>query len=159
MSGIIRLSFCEGKHTLAQAVTRPSLGGLTESTRRAALARLEGRKRGLASLLPFAGPAFVASVAYVDPGNFPLWVRRCVTMLPSLAVIWLGIDVTHALVFSQVLLSLVLPVPMGMLLFFTASGKHMGQLVNRHVTSALAATVAAAILAVNVLLIYQTLSG
>ncbi|MDR7506385.1 MAG: Nramp family divalent metal transporter [Armatimonadota bacterium] len=33
---------------------------------------LEGRttRRGLARILPFLGPAFVASVAYVDPGNF-----------------------------------------------------------------------------------------
>ena len=33
---------------------------------------LEGRskKRGLARLLPFLGPAFIASVAYMDPGNF-----------------------------------------------------------------------------------------
>src|SRR5689334_25082793 len=28
------------------------------------------RRRGLLQLLPFLGPAFVASVAYVDPGNF-----------------------------------------------------------------------------------------
>jgi manganese transport protein len=28
------------------------------------------RRRGLARLLPFLGPAFVASVAYIDPGNF-----------------------------------------------------------------------------------------
>jgi manganese transport protein len=27
-------------------------------------------KRGLARILPFLGPAFVASVAYMDPGNF-----------------------------------------------------------------------------------------
>lgn len=33
---------------------------------------LEGRtgRRGLTRLLPFLGPAFVASVAYIDPGNF-----------------------------------------------------------------------------------------
>src|SRR5712664_4171400 len=29
-----------------------------------------GRCRGLRSLLPFAGPAIMASVAYMDPGNF-----------------------------------------------------------------------------------------
>ncbi|MGI8643240.1 MAG: Nramp family divalent metal transporter, partial [Thermomicrobiales bacterium] len=29
-----------------------------------------GSKRGLARLLPFLGPAFIAAVAYVDPGNF-----------------------------------------------------------------------------------------
>ena len=27
-------------------------------------------RRGLARLGPFLGPAFVASIAYVDPGNF-----------------------------------------------------------------------------------------
>src|SRR5437899_9891557 len=31
---------------------------------------LAGRRRGLRSLLPFAGPAVMASVAYMDPGNF-----------------------------------------------------------------------------------------
>ncbi|MFZ1986009.1 MAG: divalent metal cation transporter, partial [Desulfatitalea sp.] len=29
-----------------------------------------GPKRGLARLWPFLGPAFIASIAYVDPGNF-----------------------------------------------------------------------------------------
>jgi len=31
---------------------------------------LAGRRRGWRALLPFTGPAFVASVAYMDPGNF-----------------------------------------------------------------------------------------
>jgi manganese transport protein len=33
---------------------------------------LSGQKKtgGLSRLLPFLGPAFIASVAYVDPGNF-----------------------------------------------------------------------------------------
>jgi manganese transport protein len=31
---------------------------------------LAGRRRGLGALLPFAGPAVMASVAYMDPGNF-----------------------------------------------------------------------------------------
>jgi manganese transport protein len=30
----------------------------------------ESRKRGLGRLWPFLGPAFIASIAYVDPGNF-----------------------------------------------------------------------------------------
>jgi manganese transport protein len=42
------------------------------STEKAAALILSGKskKRGLARLLPFMGPAFVASVAYMDPGNF-----------------------------------------------------------------------------------------
>jgi manganese transport protein len=31
---------------------------------------LAGRRRGLRGLSPFLGPAFIAAVAYVDPGNF-----------------------------------------------------------------------------------------
>lgn len=31
---------------------------------------LNGKRRGFAALLPFAGPAIVVSVAYMDPGNF-----------------------------------------------------------------------------------------
>jgi manganese transport protein len=37
---------------------------------RAARASLQGEKRGLARVWPFLGPAFIAAVAYVDPGNF-----------------------------------------------------------------------------------------
>jgi manganese transport protein len=36
----------------------------------AAQESLSGRRRGARGLWPFLGPAFVASVAYVDPGNF-----------------------------------------------------------------------------------------
>jgi len=39
-------------------------------TRAAARAALDGRSHGLRALLPFLGPAFIASVAYIDPGNF-----------------------------------------------------------------------------------------
>ncbi|HKZ14955.1 MAG TPA: Nramp family divalent metal transporter [Solirubrobacterales bacterium] len=37
---------------------------------RAARASLRGERRGLARVWPFLGPAFIAAVAYVDPGNF-----------------------------------------------------------------------------------------
>src|SRR5215218_9526966 len=40
------------------------------ATVRAAHAALEGRRRGMRALWPFLGPAFIAAVAYVDPGNF-----------------------------------------------------------------------------------------
>lgn len=39
-------------------------------TRAAARAVLSGQKKGLLAILPFLGPAFIASVAYIDPGNF-----------------------------------------------------------------------------------------
>ncbi len=45
---------------------------LSEGTAAAASEILAGksRRRGLARLLPFLGPAVIASVAYMDPGNF-----------------------------------------------------------------------------------------
>ncbi len=36
----------------------------------AAQAALAGKSRGIWRVLPFLGPAFIASVAYIDPGNF-----------------------------------------------------------------------------------------
>ena len=36
----------------------------------AAYRSLEGHRRGLRSVWPFLGPAFIAAVAYIDPGNF-----------------------------------------------------------------------------------------
>jgi manganese transport protein len=40
------------------------------ATLRAAEATLRGERRGLEALWPFLGPAFIAAVAYIDPGNF-----------------------------------------------------------------------------------------
>ena len=37
---------------------------------RAARGVLSGQRHGWRAVLPFLGPAFIASVAYVDPGNF-----------------------------------------------------------------------------------------
>jgi manganese transport protein len=37
---------------------------------RAAERSLNGQRRGVRAVLPFLGPAFIAAVAYVDPGNF-----------------------------------------------------------------------------------------
>lgn len=43
---------------------------MSENTTRAIREALEGRRTGISMLLPFAGPAVVVSVAYMDPGNF-----------------------------------------------------------------------------------------
>src|SRR3954452_7656790 len=42
----------------------------TDRTIAAARDALAGRRRGVRGFLPFAGPAVIASVAYMDPGNF-----------------------------------------------------------------------------------------
>ena len=48
----------------------PELSPKKNGTQSAARAALDGRKKGLLALLPFLGPAFIASIAYIDPGNF-----------------------------------------------------------------------------------------
>src|SRR5258708_1585383 len=52
-----------------EVMGRPG-GRMTEGARSAAREALETRRRGVLALLPFLGPAFIASVAYMDPGNF-----------------------------------------------------------------------------------------
>jgi manganese transport protein len=52
--------------------TTPEIGSGDAGTIRAAASVLSGKsKKGfIGRLLPFLGPAFIASVAYIDPGNF-----------------------------------------------------------------------------------------
>jgi manganese transport protein len=70
--------------------------------------------------------------------RIPLWLRRLVVMAPSFVVVAAGMDITHALVLSQVVLSLVLPIPMVALIWFTASRDVMGEFANARLTNALA---------------------
>ncbi|MCL4490236.1 MAG: Nramp family divalent metal transporter, partial [Chloroflexi bacterium] len=87
------------------------------------------------------------------------WLRRLITMLPSLAVIALGLDPTNTLVVSQVVLSFGLPFAVIPLVMFTARRDVMGVLVNRRLTTVIAGTVAALIVALNIFLLVQTLFG
>ena len=58
--------------------------------------------------------------------RIPVWVRRAVTMVPAFVVVALGWNATRSLVLSQVVLSLVLPVPMVALLLLTRRRDVMG---------------------------------
>jgi len=89
----------------------------------------------------------------------PLWLRRGVTMLPSLIVIFIGLDPTRTLVISQVVLSFGLPFAVIPLVLFTRRSDLMGDLVNHRITTMVAWMVAALIVALNLYLLYQTLMG
>ena len=91
--------------------------------------------------------------------HIPVWIRRLVTMTPSLVVIALGLDPTRTLVISQVVLSFGLPFAVIPLVMFTSRSKLMGVLVNRRFTTILASVVAAVIIVLNVYLLYQTFGG
>jgi manganese transport protein len=87
--------------------------------------------------------------------RIPLWVRRLVTMLPAFVVVGLGINATDALVLSQVVLSIALPLPMIALLIFTRRASIMDEFANGRLTHALATVAASLVLALNLLLIVQ----
>ena len=87
------------------------------------------------------------------------WVRRIVTIIPALIVIFLGLDPTRTLVISQVVLSFGLPFAIVPLILFTSNKRLMGVLVNRRLTTLLASLTAALIIALNFFLLYQIFFG
>jgi len=88
--------------------------------------------------------------------RIPLFVRRIVTMLPAVVAVAIGVNVTDALVLSQVVLSLVLPVPMIALLLLIRRRDVMGHLAPSPRVQVLAILGASVVLALNVFLVLQT---
>ncbi len=88
--------------------------------------------------------------------RIPLILRRLITLLPALVILALGIDPTRALVVSQVVLSFGIPFALVPLVMFTRRADIMGTLVNRRRTTLAAGLVAAVIIALNLVLIVQT---
>ena len=91
--------------------------------------------------------------------HIPVWLRRLVTILPSLVVIFIGFDPTRTLVISQVVLSFGLPFAVIPLVLFSRRRDLMGELVNHRLTTNVAWVVTALIVALNLYLLYQTLLG
>jgi len=87
--------------------------------------------------------------------RIPLWLRRVVTMAPSFAIVALGVDATEALVLSQVVLSLILPIPMVALLILTQRRDVMGSHANGRLTTMAALAAAAVVLMLNFLLVLE----
>jgi manganese transport protein len=91
--------------------------------------------------------------------SIPLAVRRLITLVPALVILALGLDPSRALVVSQVVLSFGIPCALWPLVRLTASRRVMGELVNRRATTLTACLVAAAVSALNVVLVALTLRG
>ena len=88
--------------------------------------------------------------------RIPVGVRRLVTMVPAFAVVAWGVDATRALVLSQVVLSIALPVPMIALLWFTSRRDLMGVYRNSLLTNVAAVVGTVAVLVLNGVLLVQT---
>ena len=82
-----------------------------------------------------------------------VWLRRIVTrfvnVIPTTIAIFLGFDPLHILVYSQVILSLLIPLPIIPLVILTKNKKLMGEFVNRKITTIIASVFVGIILAFN----------
>jgi manganese transport protein len=85
--------------------------------------------------------------------QIPLFVRRAITMTPALLVLALGVNATHALVLSQVVLSFGIPFALVPLVAFTRDRELMGTLTNHRVTTAVACVIAGLVIALNAFLL------
>jgi manganese transport protein len=89
--------------------------------------------------------------------RIPIWLRRLITMVPAFVVVAMGVNATRALVISQVVLSIALPLPMIALLIFTSRRDVMGHFVNSRLTNLFAILCSGVVLALNCVLILDTL--
>lgn len=89
-----------------------------------------------------------------------IWIRRFITrfvnVIPTTIAILLGVDPLSILVYSQVILSLMIPLPMIPLVMLCRDKKLMGEFVNKRMTTMLAIGFVAVILAFNTYLLIST---
>ena len=88
--------------------------------------------------------------------HIPIWVRRVATMLPAVVVVAMGVDATNALVLSQVVLSVVLPVPMIALLVLIRRPAVMAGFAIGRPVQLLAAVASFVVLALNLVLLWES---
>ncbi len=91
--------------------------------------------------------------------RIPLLARRAITLVPALIVLSVGFDPTRALVLSQVLLSIGIPFALVPLVRYTSSRRIMGSFANGLALTSAAWTVTGAIVVLNLVLIYLTVTG
>lgn len=84
-------------------------------------------------------------------------ITRVINVFPTTIAILLGLSPLSLLVYSQVLLSLFIPLPMIPLVYYTSRKKIMGSFVNRPWFIVVALAVVAIIIALNVALLYTTI--
>ncbi|HEY5225568.1 MAG TPA: Nramp family divalent metal transporter [Methylovirgula sp.] len=87
--------------------------------------------------------------------RIPVLLRRLVTMVPAFVVVALGINATNALVLSQVVLSIALPIPMIALLIFTQRSQIMGSFASPPLVRIAAWIGTGLVVGLNIILLLQ----
>ena len=104
----------------------------------------------------YAGSEIMNGLLHI---RVPLWARRLVSLVPALAILAAGAEPTWALVVSQVALSFGIPFAIIPLVSLTRDRRVMGEHANSPVLAAAGALIAAAIVILNLLLVYLTATG
>ncbi|MDA4124560.1 MAG: Nramp family divalent metal transporter [Thaumarchaeota archaeon] len=84
-------------------------------------------------------------------------VTRLVNVFPTTAAILIGLNPLSLLIYSQVILSLMIPLPMIPLIIYTSRRRVMGEFVNRRITTVLGILCAITIISLNIALLYSAL--
>ena len=113
---------------------------------------------GLASTSVGTMAGQVIMQGFIDR-RIPLNLRRTITLAPALIILAIGLDPTRALVISQVVLSFGIPFALVPLLLIARKKEVMGALVNPTWLTALASTLAVAIIGLNAFLLYELFLG
>ncbi len=88
--------------------------------------------------------------------HIPIYLRRVITMTPPLLLILSGINLSKALVWSQVVLSFGIAFALVPLLMFTSNKQLMGKLVNHRLTTLIGWVITGIVIALNLFLVAQT---
>jgi len=88
--------------------------------------------------------------------SIPVQLRRLVTMLPALIIIVMGINPMNALIWSQIALSFILPVPIIQMLYVARKKEYMGRFANSTKVHRIGVLIASVVIFLNICLILQS---
>jgi manganese transport protein len=141
--------------------TNPNVASISEAYK--TLVPLFGATAGVVFLVTLLSSGIASSVVGTLAGQaimegllgkkVNVWFRRFITrfvnVIPTTIAILLGLDPLNILVYSQVILSLMIPLPMIPLVIISRNKTLMGEFVNRNITTLLSLVFVAIILSFN----------
>jgi manganese transport protein len=141
--------------------TNPNVASISEAYK--TLVPLFGATAGVVFLVTLLSSGIASSVVGTLAGQaimegllgkkVNVWLRRFITrfvnVVPTTIAILLGLDPLNILVYSQVILSLMIPLPMIPLVIISRDKSLMGEFVNRNITTVLSMAFVLVILSFN----------
>jgi manganese transport protein len=171
-----------GRHTVRSVVVAMSIAGLANislvvfsaglpgeagasiETAWAALGEQSGQIAATMLAVALLASGLASTLVGVQTGDvvmqgfgrrpIPPLLRRMLAVVPALMILWMGVEPTSALVWSQVVLSFALPGTLIPLLIFTHDRRVMGVLANHRGTTVVATLITAVIVGLCAFLVY-----